>query len=78
MFSFVSGSYFRGKSSYVEVFGCVLFGLLSVLVMIVGGGLCLLDEFITFERLRDWFKVVVREDNLYFTVLFLRYVVELL
>lgn len=78
MFSFVSGSYFRGKSSYAEAFGRAPPGLPSALVMTAGGGLCPLDEPITLERLRDWSKVAVREDNPHFTAPLLRHAAELL
>jgi hypothetical protein len=67
VFSFVSGLYFRGKESYAREFARSAVGLPAAFVITAGGGLCLLDERISLERLRGWAKVSIHEDNPHFT-----------
>jgi hypothetical protein len=67
VFSFVSGLYFRGKESYARAFARSENGLPAAFVITAGGGLCLLDERVSIERLRGWAKVSIHEHNPHFT-----------
>lgn len=73
VFSFVSGLYFRGKASYARAFARAHDGLPAAFVITAGGGLCLLDERISLERLRGWARVSIHEDNPHFTAPLLRH-----
>jgi len=78
VFSFVSGLYFRGKDSYAREFSRSAGGLPAAFVITAGGGLCLLDERVSLERLRGWAKVSIHEDNPHFTVPLFRHASSLL
>jgi hypothetical protein len=78
VFSFVSGLYFRGKESYAREFARSAAGLPAAYVITAGGGLCLLDERISLERLRGWATVSIHEDNPHFTVPLFRHASGLL
>ena len=78
VFSFVSGLYFRGKVTYARQFGRAREGLPAAHVLTAGGGLCLLDEPVTADRLRRWATVKVHENNPHFTAPLSRHASELL
>ena len=78
VFSFVSGLYFRGKVTYARQFGRALGGLPAAHVLTAGGGLCLLDERVTVDRLRRWATVKIHENNPHFTAPLSRHASELL
>ena len=78
VFSFVSGLYFRGKANYAAEFARAPAGLPAALVISAGGGLCLLDERVTLERLRGWAEVAIHEDNPHFTAPLFRHASALL
>lgn len=73
LFSFVSGLYFRGKLAYARAFGRGPDGAPGAYVISAGGGLCLVDELITFQRLRDWANVPIHHQNLHFSVPLIRH-----
>jgi len=74
LFSFVSGLYFRGKLAYARAFGRGPDGGPGAYVISAGGGLCLMDELVTFQRLRDWANVAIHHQNLHFSVPLIRHV----
>jgi hypothetical protein len=78
VFSFVSGLYFRGKVTYARRFGRARDGLPSAHVLTAGGGLCLLDERVTADRLHRWAAVKIHEKNPHFTAPLSRHASELL
>jgi len=78
LFSFVSSLYFRGKLNYACEFGHTSNGLPAVFVMSAGGGLCVPNERITLDRLRDWARVSIHQDNLHFTAPLIRHASALL
>jgi hypothetical protein len=71
LFSFVSSLYFRGKAQYARQFAYAASGP-AAFVMTAGGGLCLLDELVTLERLHGWTAVSIHQDNPHFTAPLLR------
>jgi hypothetical protein len=78
LFSFISGLYFRGKVTYARKFGRARDGLPSAHVLTAGGGLCLLDERVTLDRLERWAAVKIHESNPHFTAPLSRHAGELL
>jgi hypothetical protein len=78
VFSFVSGLYFRGKMSYALKFGRAPDELPSAFVMTAGGGLCLLDERVSLERVRNWAAFAIHEHNPHFTAPLIRHASALL
>lgn len=77
LFSFVSGLYFRGKLAYARAFGRTPAGEPSAYVMSAGGGLCLVDERLSLERLRAWANVSIHHQNPHFSVPLVRHASEL-
>jgi hypothetical protein len=67
LFSFVSSLYFRGKVAYATAFGQPPPGLAGALVITPGEGLRLLDELVTFDRLRGWSTIEIHARNPRFT-----------
>ena len=77
VFSFVSGLYFRGKREYARAFAQPPPNVAGGYVMTAGGGLCVLDERVSLERIRRWAGVSIHERNPHFTAPLLRHASEL-
>jgi hypothetical protein len=67
LFSFISSLYFRGKVAYATAFERPPRGTAGAMVITPGGGLRLLHEMVTVERLRVWAAVPVDAKNPRFT-----------
>ena len=78
VFAFVSSLYFRGKREYQAAFARPPSGLLGGYVMTAGGGLCGLDELVTWERIARWAAVSIHEQNAHFTAPLIRHASALL
>jgi len=57
VFSFLSGLYFRGKSTYARAFASAPAGMPGAFVITAGEGLLSLDERATAARLRRWARI---------------------